>query len=170
LTPGGGEKDTKNSKPKKGATNKKLHKRNLGPVRPSVGPSSRRRRRSPARHVKLQTKRKNTTIHAKHKPKAPSQWSPRPNPRVSDEDSGDCKRQKDATTKSSKNKGLKREKKRTTTTRKKREEVRKGVERDGNWWRAGGPAAVHEHKHQLRSKLGFTGKTSSSMNPRSAGQ
>ncbi len=60
--------------------------------------------------------------------------------------------------KSSNDKGLKREKKRTTTTRKKREEVRKGVERDGNWWRAGGPAAVHEHKHQLRSKLGFTGK------------
>jgi hypothetical protein len=53
---------------------------------------------------------------------------------------------------------LKREKKRMTTTRKKREEGRKGVERDGNWWRAGGPAAVHEHKHQLRSKLGFTGK------------
>jgi hypothetical protein len=133
----------------------KLHERNLGPVRPSVGTSS---RRSPARHVKLQTKRKNTTIHAKHKPKAPSQWSPRSNPRVADEDSGDCKRQKDATTKSSKNKGLKREKKRTTTTRKRREEGRKGVERDGNWWRAGGPAAVHEHKHQLRSKLGFTGK------------
>jgi hypothetical protein len=110
-------------KTKKRHNKQKLQTRNLGPVRPSVRPSS---RRSPARHVKLQTKRKNTTIHAKHKPKAPSQWSPRPNPRVADEDSGDCKRQKDATSKSSKNKGLKREKNRTAMTREKREEGRKG--------------------------------------------